>query len=112
MPRRLERGYNSPNTQKRRYNGMWELSSYKFVKCYMASIYMYQRTATTTKQIRGRREEEISEVQAGFWKGRGTMEQIFVIRQLSEKYTEMNRTLYNNFIDFKQAFDRVGQEGL
>ena len=59
---------------------MWELSSYKFFKCYKASIYMYQRIATTTKKIRGRREEEISEVQAGFRKGKGTMEQIFVIR--------------------------------
>jgi len=37
---------------------------------------------------------------------------IFVIRQLSEKYTEMNRTQYNSFIDFKQAFDSVWQEGL
>ena len=49
----------------------------------------------------------MSEEQAGFRKGRGTMEQIFVIRQLSQKYTEMNRTLYNNFIDFKQTFDSV-----
>jgi len=39
-------------------------------------------------------DEEMSEEQAGFRMGRGTMEQIFVIRQLSEKHTEMNRTLY------------------
>jgi len=54
----------------------------------------------------------MSEEQALFWKGRGTIEQIFVIRQLSEKYTEMNRTLYNNFIDFKQVFDSVWHERL
>jgi len=35
-----------------------------------------------------------------------------VIRQLAEKYFEKNRTLYNNFIDFKQAFDSVWQQGL
>src|SRR6218665_3317669 len=40
------------------------------------------------------------------------MKQIFVIRQLNEKYTEMNRSLYNNSIDFEQAFDSVWQEGL
>ena len=54
----------------------------------------------------------MSEEQAGFRKGRGTTDQIFVIRQLSEKYIEQNRTLYNNFIDYKQAFDSVWQEGL
>jgi len=27
------------------------------------------------------------------------------------KYFETNRTLYNTFIDFKQAFDSVWQEG-
>ena len=53
-------------------------------------------------------KEEMSEEHALFWKGRGTIEQIFVIRQLCEKYTEMNRTLYNNFIDFKQAFHSAG----
>ena len=37
------------------------------------------------KEIRGRRE---SEEHAGFRKKRGTMEQIFVIRQLPEKYSE------------------------
>jgi len=57
-------------------------------------------------------EEEMSEEFAGIIKGRGTMQQIFLIRQFSEKYTEMNRTLYNNFIDFKQAFDSVWQESL
>jgi len=40
------------------------------------------------------------------------MDQLFVVRQLSEKYFEKNRTLYNNFIDFKQAFDSVWQQGL
>jgi hypothetical protein len=57
-------------------------------------------------------EEAMSEEQAGFRRGRGTMDQIFVIRQLSEKHIERNRTLYNNFIDYKQAFDSVWQEGL
>jgi len=54
----------------------------------------------------------VAEKQAGFRIGRGTVDQLFVIRQLAEKYCEKNRTLYNNFIDFKQAFDRVWQKGL
>src|SRR6218665_3562197 len=44
--------------------------------------------------------------------GRGTMDQLFVIRQLAEKYFEKNKTLYNNFIDFRQAFDSVWQQRL
>ena len=57
-------------------------------------------------------ESVISEEQAGFRMGRGTIDQLFVIRQLAEKYCEQNRTMYNNFIDFKQAFDSVWQKGL
>jgi len=53
-----------------------------------------------------------AEEQAGFRAGRGTIDQIIVMRQLSEKFYEKNRTLHNNFIDFKQAFDSVWQEGL
>ena len=29
-----------------------------------------------------------------------------------QKYFEKNKTLYNNFIDFRQAFDSVWQQGL
>lgn len=57
-------------------------------------------------------DEVVAEEQAGFRAGRGTMDQIFTIRQIAEKYFEKNRTLYNNFIDFKQAFDSVWQQGL
>src|SRR6218665_3332833 len=57
-------------------------------------------------------EESMSEEQAGFRKGRGTTDQIFVIMQLSEKHIKQNRTLYNNLIDYKQAFDSVWQVGL
>jgi len=51
----------------------------------------------------------VVEEQAGFRAGRSTIDQIFVARQLSEKSFEMNRTLYDNFVDFKQAFDSVWQ---
>src|SRR6218665_2572562 len=57
-------------------------------------------------------EEIMAEEQAGFRAARGTMDQLFVIRQLAEKYFEKNKNLYNNFIDFRQAFDSVWQQGL
>ena len=45
-------------------------------------------------------ESCLTEEQAGFRPGKSTMNQLFVIRQISEKYFDRNRTLYNNFIDF------------
>ena len=71
-------------------------------------------TKVLQQQLKRYVKEEMSEEQAGFRKERGTMEQTIcrLIRQLSEIYTETNRTLYNNFIDFKQAFDSVSQKGL
>src|SRR6218665_2549916 len=88
---------------------MWQLSSYIIS---LLSVTGKVYTKVLQQRLKRYVEEEMSEEQAGFRKGKGTMEQIFVIRQLSEKYTEMNRTLNNNFIDFKQAFDSVWQKGL
>ena len=53
-------------------------------------------------------EMHLSEELAGFRPGRSTVEQIFVWRQLAERYMEaQNGKLVNVFTDFKKAFDRV-----
>ena len=52
-------------------------------------------------------DEIIAEEQAGFRAGRSTTEQIFNLRILGEKYLQHQQKLYNVFIDFKKAFDRV-----
>lgn len=87
-----------------------ECSNYRAIS--LLSIPGKVYTGVLQRRLKKYAEEAMSEEQAGFRKERGTMDQIFVIRQLSEKYVEMNRTLYNNFIDYKQAFDSVWQEGL
>jgi len=51
------------------------------------------------------------ELGAGFRAGRGTVDPLFVIRQLSEKFFEKNRIIYNNFTNYRQAFDSVWQQG-
>jgi hypothetical protein len=43
----------------------------------------------------------------GFRAERDAIVPLFTVRYLSEKYLERNRTLDNNFIDFKQAFDSI-----
>ena len=53
------------------------------------------------------------EEQAGFRSGCSTVEQVFIWRQLAERYMEaQNGKLVNVFIDFKKAFDRVWHTGM
>ena len=52
-------------------------------------------------------EKIIAEEQAGFRALRNTTEQIFKLRILCGKYLQYQQDLYNVFIDFKKAFDRV-----
>lgn len=54
----------------------------------------------------------IGEEQAGFRAGRSTIDQLFTMRTLTEKYIDANRKLHINFIDYKQAFDAVWHESL
>ena len=57
-------------------------------------------------------EEIIAEEQAGFRAGRGTIEQIFNLRILCEKYLHHQQNLFHVFVDFKKAFDRVWHAAL
>jgi len=50
--------------------------------------------------------------QFGFMPGRGTIDPIFILRQVQEKILEGNRTRYWTFVDLEKAFDRVPREAL
>ena len=58
-------------------------------------------------RLKTQAEEIIAEEQAGFRAERGTIEQIFNLRTLCEKYLQHQQNLYHVFIDFKNAFDKV-----
>ena len=47
---------------------------------------------------------ELSDVQAGFRKGRGTRDQIVNIRWIIKKATEFQKNIYFCFIDYAKAF--------
>ena len=50
---------------------------------------------------------ELSDVQAGFRKGRGTRDQIANICWILEKVREFQENIYFCFIDYTKAFDCV-----
>ena len=50
---------------------------------------------------------ELSDVQAGFRKGRGTRDQIANIRWIIEKAREFQKNIYFCFIDYVKALDCV-----
>ena len=55
---------------------------------------------------------ELSNVQAGFRKGRGTRDQIANIFWLIEKAREFQKNIYFCFIDYAKAFDCVDHNKL
>ena len=55
---------------------------------------------------------ELSDVQAGFRKGRGTRDQIANIRWIIEKAKEFQKYIYFCFIDYAKAFDCVDHNKL
>ena len=57
-------------------------------------------------------EKIIAEEQARFRAGKSTTEQIFNLQILCEKYLQHQQDLYQVFIDFKKAFDKVWHAAL
>ena len=55
---------------------------------------------------------ELPVVQASFWKGRGTRDQIANIRWIIEKAREFQKNIYLCFIDYAKAFDCVDHNKL
>lgn len=57
-------------------------------------------------------DKKLRKEQAGFRPGRGTTEQIFILRNILEQANEWQAGIYIHFIDFEKAFDSVHREGL
>ena len=56
--------------------------------------------------------QEIPNVQAGFWKGRGTRDQIANIRWIMDNARKFQKNIDFCFIDYAKAFDCVDQNKL
>ena len=57
-------------------------------------------------------ESKVLEAQGGFRKGRSCTDQLFTIRQMSEKMLEKNKKMVVACVDLEKAYDRVGRDKL
>ena len=57
-------------------------------------------------------DSSLRKEQAGFRRGRGTVNQIFILRNILEQVNEWNATIYIHFIDFEKAFDSIHRDSL
>ena len=73
----------------------------------MLYFFMVAHKAACQTLSKPQAEKIIVEEQADFGAGRSTTKQIVNPRILCEKYLQHQLELYNVFIDFKKAFDRV-----
>ena len=55
---------------------------------------------------------ELTDVQAGFRKGRGNRDQISIMHWITEKSREFQENIYFCFIDYAKAFDCVDNNKL
>ena len=64
------------------------------------------------ERVRRVTEDMIGEEQGAFRSGRGCVDQIFTLKQMSEKMREKKKSLYLGFMDLQQAYDRINLEAL
>ena len=53
---------------------------------------------------------EVSENQFGFMPGRSTMEAIYLLRRVIEKYKEKKRDIHMVFIDLEKTYNRAPRD--
>mgnify|MGYP003519696127 CR=1 FL=1 len=71
--------------------------------CHSSKIF----TSILLDRITTKTDEILSEEQAGFRASRSTIDQIFTLRQMSEKYSDFSRDLFACYVDFRKAFDSI-----
>src|SRR5215469_2667489 len=60
------------------------------------------------ERVRALTDNLIGEEQGGFRKGRGCLDQVFVVKSLCEKFKEKGREVYMAFMNLEKAYDIIG----
>ena len=63
-------------------------------------------------RIRDKTENVIAEVQGGFRRGKGCTDQIFIVRQVCEKYLGEGKDIYFAFLDLEKVYDRDDRDAM
>ena len=63
-------------------------------------------------RIQGCKDHRLRKEQAGFGPGRGTVEQIFILRNILVQVNEWNATMYFHFVGVEKAFDSAHRDSL
>src|SRR5260221_4755745 len=85
-----------------------ECGSYRGIKLLDHVMKVFERVI----ERRVRNRVKIDDMQFGFRPGRGTMDAIFVVRQIQEKFLAKKNELWMTFVDLEKEFDRVPREVL
>ena len=80
-----------------------ECGSYRGIKLLDQVMKVFERVI----EVRLRGQVNVDDMQFGFTGGKGTVDAIFVVRQVQEKFIEKKKDLWMAFVDLEKAFDRV-----
>ena len=71
----------------------------------MYGIILIEKVSSLTEGL-------IGEEQYGFRSGRGYVDQVLVMKQMSEKFGDKNKSLYVACVDLEKLYDRVDREAM
>ena len=63
-------------------------------------------------RIRDALDNKLRKEQAGFRRGKGCMQQMFILRKVIDQCLEWNSPLFFNYVDFRKAFDSIHKDTL